>query len=45
MEKHINHRDEDGLKIPTNLQSLHFYGTEKVIKLAKKVKQQRSKKT
>ena len=36
--KHVNHRDENGLEIPTNLQSLHFHGTEKAIKLAKKVK-------
>ena len=34
--KHINH--EYGLDISTNLQSLHFHGTEKAIKLAKKVK-------
>ena len=39
--KHVNHRDEYGLEIPTNLQSLHFLGTEK----AKKVREQRSKKT
>ena len=36
--KHVNHRDEYGLAIPTNLQSLHFYGTEKTITLSKKVK-------
>ena len=36
--KHVNHSDEYGLEIPTNLQSLHFHGTEKAIKLAKKVK-------
>ena len=34
--KHVNHIDEYGLEIPTNLQSLHFL-TEKAIKLAKKV--------
>ena len=34
--KHANHRDEYGLKIPTNLQSLHFHGTKKAIKLVKK---------
>ena len=36
--KHINHSDEYGLDISTNLQSLHFHGTEKAIKLAKKSK-------
>ena len=36
--KHDNHSDEYGLEIPTNLQSLHFHGSEKAIKLAKKVK-------
>ena len=36
--KHVNHRDEYGLEIPSNLQCLHFHGTEKAIKLAKKVK-------
>ena len=36
--KHGNHRDDYGLEIPTNLQFLHFHGTEKDIKLAKKVK-------
>ena len=36
--KHVNQRDEDGLKFPTNLRSLHFHGTERAIKLAKKVK-------
>ena len=36
--KHVNHRDEYELEIPTNLQSLHFHGTEKAINLAKKVK-------
>ena len=36
--KYVNHRDEFGLEIPTNLKSLHIHGTEKVIKLAKKVK-------
>ena len=34
--KHINHNDEYRLKIPTNLQFLHFHGPEKAIKLAKK---------
>ena len=34
--KHVNHRDECGLVIPKNLQSLHFHGPEKAIKLAKK---------
>ena len=34
--KHVNHRDEYGLVIPTNLQSLHFRGPEKAIKLANK---------
>ena len=43
--KHVKHRHEIGLEIHTNIQSLHFHGTEKAIKLAKKVKQQRSKKT
>ena len=36
--KHVNDRDEYGLEFATNLQSLHFHGTEKAIKLAKKVK-------
>ena len=36
--KHVNHRDEYGLEIPTNLHSLHFHGTERAIKLAKKKK-------
>ena len=36
--KHVNHRDEYGLEIPANLQSLHFHGNEKAIKLAKKEK-------
>ena len=36
--KHVNHRDEYGLEIPTNFQSLYFHGTEKAIKLVKKVK-------
>ena len=36
--KLANHRDEYGLEIPTNFQSLHFHGTEKAIKLVKKVK-------
>ena len=36
--KHVNHRDEYGVEIPSNLQCLHFHGTEKAIKLAKKVK-------
>ena len=35
--KHVNHRDENGLEIPANLQSLHFHGIDKAIKLAKKV--------
>ena len=30
-----NHKDEYGLEIPTNLQSLRFHGPEKAIKLAK----------
>ena len=34
--KHVKHRDEFGLEIPTNLQSLHSHGPEKAIKLAKK---------
>ena len=34
--KHVNNRDEYGLEIPTDLQSLHFHGPEKAIKLAKK---------
>ena len=34
--KHVNHRDENGLEIPTNLPSLHFHGPEKAIKLTKK---------
>ena len=36
IKKHVNHRDEYGLAILTNLQSLHFHGPEKAIKLAKK---------
>ena len=36
--KHGNHRDQCRLEIPADLQSLHFHGTEKAIKLAKKVK-------
>ena len=36
--EHVKHRDEYGLEFPTNLQSLHFNGTEQAIKLAKKVK-------
>ena len=35
--KKVNYRDEYGPEIPTNLQSLHFHGNEKTIKLAKKV--------
>ena len=34
--KHVNHRDEYRLEIPTNLQSLHFHGPENAIKLAQK---------
>ena len=34
--KHVNHRDEYGLEIPTNLQFLNFHDSEKAIKLAKK---------
>ena len=34
--KHVNHRDEYGLEIPAHLQSLHFHGPEKAIRLAKK---------
>ena len=34
--KHLNHRDKYGLETGTNLQSLHFHGPEKAIKLAKK---------
>ena len=33
--KYVNYRDEYGLEIPTNLQSLHFHGPEKAIKLPK----------
>ena len=33
--KHVNHRDEYGLVIPKNLQSLDFRWPEKAIKLAK----------
>ena len=42
--KYVNHRDEYGLKTATYLQSLHFHGPEKAIKLAKKCnnKDQRS---
>ena len=42
--KYVNHRDEYGLKTATYLQSLHFHGPEKAIKLAKKYnnKDQRS---
>ena len=36
--KHVNHRDEYELEILINLQSLNFHGTEKAIKLVKKVK-------
>ena len=36
--KHVNYRDEYEVEFPTNLQSLHFHGTEKATKLAKKVK-------
>ena len=36
--KQGNHRDEYRLEIPADLQFLHFHGTEKAIKLAKKVK-------
>ena len=36
--KRVNHSDQYGLEILGNLQSLHFHRTEKVIKLAKKVK-------
>ena len=36
--KQANHRDEYGLEILTNLQSLHFHRPEKVTELAKKVK-------
>ena len=35
--KHVNHSDEYVLEIPANLQSLHFHGTGKAIKLAKKL--------
>ena len=34
--KRVNHRDEYGLEIPTNLQFLNFHDSEKAIKLAKK---------
>ena len=34
--KHFNHRDKYGLATATNLQSLHFHGPEKAIKLVKK---------
>ena len=34
--KHVNHRDEYGLEVPTNVHFLNFHGPEKVIKLAKK---------
>ena len=35
--KHVNHRNEYGLEIHTNLHSLHFRGPEKSMKkLAKK---------
>ena len=34
--KHVNHRDKYRLETATNLQSLHFHGPEKAIKLAKK---------
>ena len=34
--KHVDDRDEYELEAPTNLQSLHFHGPEKAIKLAKK---------
>ena len=36
--KHIRQRDKCGLEIPTDVQSPHFHGTEKAIKLAKKIK-------
>ena len=42
--KHVNYKDEYGLEIPTNLQSLHFHGVGKGIKLAKKIKYQSLKK-
>ena len=32
----INHRDDYGLEMPTDLQFLNFDGPEKAIKLAKK---------
>ena len=32
----FNHRDKYRLETATNLQSLHFHGPEKAIKLAKK---------
>ena len=35
MQLENNHKDEYGLEIPTNLQSLHFHGPEKAVKLAK----------
>ena len=35
-EKHVNHRDEYGLEIPTNLQFLNCHGPEKTIKLGRK---------
>ena len=34
--KLVSHREEYGLVISTNLQSLHFHIPEKAIKLAKK---------
>ena len=34
--KHVSHRDKYGLETTTNLQSLHFHGAEKAIKLAEK---------
>ena len=36
--KHFNQRDEYGIEFPAMSQVLHFHGTEKAIKLAKKVK-------
>ena len=36
--KQVKHRDEYGMEIPKNLQFLHIYGTEKAIKLPKRVK-------
>ena len=34
-EKYVNHRDEYGLEIPTNLKYLHFHGLERPLNCLK----------